>query len=267
MPNNNKTRTRIENVLTIGQKEFLWAILNLVLAASFIALVFFLMPMMKNISDSRYPASTFAVSAEGKTTITPDLAEFSFSVVTEGADATVISDNNNRIMNGAIDFIKSKGINAKDIKTTRYNLNPKYEYDRNRNQSYIIGYELTQSVFVKVRDFDKLAGILGSLPELGVNQISSINFTVENQEQALSDARGQAFARAQEKARTIADQNNVRLGRLVNISEYQNQPYPVYKSAYDAYGLGGESLAVPPSIESGTEEITVMVNLTYEILE
>lgn len=218
---------------------------------------------VKKISDSFYPARTITVLAEGKATVSPDIAKISFSVVSEGVDPGKIADENNKKMTRALDFVKSQGIDEKDIKTTQYNLNPRYVYDEKNRRSYISGYELTQTVLIKVRELNKSGKILGGLPELGINKIGSISFDVDDSEKYLAEARNRAFEKAKAKADAMAKKNGVRIGRVVNFAE--NQGYPVFP-AYESFGrdIKAAALAVP-SIEPGTQEVVVNVNITYEI--
>lgn len=238
--------------------------MNIVLAMLVINGLFFVMPTISKFRASLTPARTIIVSAQGKTTVIPDIASTSFSVVTEGKNPKDITSENSRKLNSAIDFIKSQGIEAKYIKTIGYNLSPRYEYDKNKRASFISGYTLTQTVSVKIRDFAKIGEILGALPTYGVNQISSINFDVEDSDKYLNEARKEAFDKALAKARTMARQNNVRIKRAVTFSESQNvYPYPILFASQLSKGM--EAAAVSPSIEPGSQEVTVMVSVTYEI--
>jgi len=217
----------------------------------------------KKYGDSLMPAKTINVSAEGKVTVSPDIAKLSFSVVSEGANSKLLAENNNKKMNAAIDFAKSQGIEEKDIKTTEYNLSPRYEYDEKTKKTFISGYTLTQTVLVKVRDLNKVAEVLGGLPVLGINQISSISFDIDEPEKYLSEARNQAFDKAKEKAKAMAEKNGVKLGRVINFYEYQSTPY--YQNVR-ALGMGGAEAVQPlPQIQPGSQEVTIQVSVTYEI--
>jgi len=217
----------------------------------------------KKYGDSLMPAKTINVSAEGKVTVSPDIAKLSFSVVSEGANPKLLAENNNKKMNAAIDFVKSQGIEEKDIKTTEYNLSPRYEYNEDTKKTFISGYTLTQTVLVKVRDLNKVAEVLGGLPALGINQISSISFDIDEPEKYLGEARNQAFDKAKEKAEAMAEKNGVKLGRVINFYEYQSIPY--YQNV-KALGMGGaEAAPALPQIQPGSQEVTVQVSVTYEI--
>ncbi len=220
---------------------------------------------LRKIADSQYPVRVVSVSADGKATVAPDIAKISFSVVSDGLDPTKLADENNKKMNGAINFVKSLGIDAKDIKTTQYNISPKYDYDRYTGQSTIYGYTMTQGVLVKVRDFTKVPQILGGLPEYGINQVSGVSFEIEDPEKYLAEARTIAFERAKAKAQAMAKENGTRLKRVVTFSEFGGG-YPISYFAKAEMGMGGDGGApVPPTIEPGTQEVTVNVSVTYEI--
>jgi hypothetical protein len=219
----------------------------------------------KKFVDSLYTARTISVSAEGKVEISPDMATFNFSVVSEGVKPETLSLENTNKMKAAIDFVKSKGVEEKDIRTTEYSLSPKYEYNEKTRKSSIVGYSLTQTASVKVRDLAKVGEVLGGLPDLGINQIGSVSFAVENQEQYIAQARNDAFEKAKQKASVMAALNGVELDRVINFSEYQ-QPYYGYSAKSESLGMGGGDAAISvPQIQPGTQELSVQVNITYAL--
>lgn len=246
-------------------KNWFWSLLNGLIAVAILLGLVGLQAVYKY-QRSLYPARTISVSAIGEASVAPDVATLSFSVVSEGADPEKIAVENNETINKAIDFVKGEGVEAKDIMTTGYNLSPRYEYDERLRRSFIVGYTLTQTIQTKIRDFEKIGAILGKLPELGINQIGSLQFDIDDPEVYLNRARKEAFDEARVKAELMASQNKVRLGRVVNFSEYQSGPpvpLPYYSEA--AFGRGGDAALSVPKIEPGSQEVTVTVSVTYEI--
>lgn len=244
-------------------KDVFWSILTIFLIIITVGAILCL-PLINRYSSSLMPVRTINISAEGKVVAEPDIARFTFSVVSEGVSPELLQKDNTEKMNQAIGYVKSQGVDAKDIKTAEYNLAPRYEYDENKEKSFISGYTLTQTILVKVRDLSKVAKILGGLPEFGINQISSITFEVDDPDKYLADARQKAFEKAKEKAQQLANQNGVKLGKLISFYEYGN-PYPIDYRYIETKGLGGAGAPVIPSIEPGTQEITVQVSVNYEI--
>jgi hypothetical protein len=216
-------------------------------------------------------ANTMAVSAEGKVTMKPDLAIINFSVVTQGQYPSSVQKINDEKMSLAIQYLKDSGVDEKDIKTTSYSLNPQYDYSWCRTTgssdiycpAKIASYILNQGVEIKLRDLTKVGEIMGNLPDKGANEISAINFTIDDLDIPKIEARKQAIEKANAKALLIADAADVNLGRIVNISEGTSYvPYPTsaVKSMEDSSMGRGSS-----PIQTGSNEITVNVIITYEI--
>ncbi|HZX01199.1 MAG TPA: SIMPL domain-containing protein [Candidatus Paceibacterota bacterium] len=215
--------------------------------------------------NSLYPSRSITVSAEGKTTVSPDIAKLSFSVISEGGNPAALETDNAKKVTAAVDYVKSQGVDDKDIRTSSYDLSPKYVYNDTTRKSYIDGYTMTQTTSVKVRDLNKVADILGGLSERGVNQIGSVTFTVDDPDKYLDQARADAFNKAAAKAKLMAEVNRVRIVRVTNFYESQGGPIPYY----DTYSKGGGALgmgtSVAPSISAGSSDLTVQVSVTYEI--
>ncbi len=244
-------------------KNIFWLLLDL-----FLILSLFLGISVFRALD-RYGASlpivrTITVSADANSIVVPDVAKVSLSVVAEGSDPAKLQDDNTRKMVSVIDFVKSQAIDPKDIKTAAYNLSPNYEYDEKKRKSFISGYTSTQSLVITIRDFGKISVILGKLPSLGVNQIQNVSFEVEDSDKFTKDAREEAFKKAFAKANSMARQNGVRLGRVVNFSENSPNYYPKFFGA-EALRLGGVVDFSVPQLEPGSEEINVNVSVTYEL--
>lgn len=211
------------------------------------------------------PARTITVSAQGMTVATPDEALVDFSVVTQGSNPQTLSDNNNSKMSAVMQFVSSQGIASSDIATTGYDLEPNYQYDKNTGTNYITGYTLTQTVEVKVRDLTKVAGVLGGLAPLGVNQIGGVNFTFQNPNEFVAIARGDALTNAQTEAAQMAAQTGASLGEVVTVTESSNVPSPLPVYAMSAGGAGAMSAPTMPSIAPGTENVTDEVTVTYQL--
>lgn len=249
-------------------KKYFWIFLDLLLAALFIGAVVLIVvgaPAMMRFAGSLPSNRTMSVSAEGQAFVTPDIAEGSFSVISQGINPQTLADNNNQKMSAVVQFLKSQGIADSDIKTTSYDLSPNYRYDENTRRNYITGYTLTQTVTVKMRDLNKVAAVVGGLTPLGVNQIGGINFTVEDMEKYLAPARADAIRKAQAKAADLAAQNGLRLGKTVSVNEYQPGPVPYYNAKVYGMGAGAAPVVATPTLQPGTQEVQDQITLTYEI--
>lgn len=232
-------------------------------------------------SKSFEPSSfrSFGVSGEGKIVAVPDVAAFTFSVLTKGGkDISDLQKKNADKVNEAIKFVKAQGVSDKDIKTEQYNLQPEYQYFNCNPGIYsaepvpcppaeIVGYTITQTVSVKVRDFKKAGEVLGGVVSNGANSVSQLNFTIDDPSKLENEAREEAIRNAKEKAVAVAKAGGFRLGRLLGIEEAGGS-YPMpYAMANDGYSGKAmlESAASRPAIEAGSQDVKVVVNLRYEI--
>ncbi|HRR45871.1 MAG TPA: SIMPL domain-containing protein [Candidatus Paceibacterota bacterium] len=222
------------------------------------------------------PERTISFSAEGKVFAKPDIAKLVFSVINQGEDAELVQKENNEKMAKALNFVKEQGIKEDDIKTINYNLNPQYDYswcrEKDSKDIYvscppkIVGYLLTQSVEVKIRDFNKINDLVGGLTQLGINDISMVSFEIEDVEDYKNQARIEAIKKAEARAKLFSQETSIKLGKILGISE-ANVGYPVYREAMKAAdaSLQTPTTTIPAPIESGLEEITVNVTVTYEL--
>jgi len=255
--------------------------LGIVVAVVLIAFGYAILSYANTYSKVAEPSSfrNFSVTGEGKVVAVPDVARFTFSVITEGgADLNALQKENTTKTNRAIDFIKQQGVEDKDIKTQSYNVNPRYQNFRcNRPITLggpeptpcpppeIVGYTIRQIVEVKIRNFKTVGDIIAGAVKNGANSVSQLNFTVDDPEALKSEARNKAIRKAREKARAIAQAGGFRIGKLLAINE-SGFPGPVlYKGASRGIAENYSQEFPTPSIEPGSEEVTVNVSLQYEI--
>lgn len=228
---------------------------------------------------------TFTVSGEGRVVTVPDIAHFTFSVVTEGGtNLGVLQKENTEKMNKAIAAIKAAGVVAKDIKTESYSITPRYQtYSCNQRPIYygsgagsvvpvepcppssIVGYTIAQTVSVKIRDFAKVGDIVKIATESGANTVSGISFTIDDPAAVENEARADAIKKAREKAELIARAGGFRIGRLISINEGGYYPYDRGVVALSAEKGGAPAPVPAPTIEPGSQEVRVNVSVTYEM--
>jgi len=248
-------------------KVWFWVLLDGLVAVLIINIIFFVMPTLGKLGESFAPTHTISVSAQGKTTAIPDIAQVSFSIVAQGANPNDLTTQNNDKMNKVIDFVSGKGVDKKDIVTSAYDLQPNYSYDRTTGKSSIFSYTLTQTVTVKIRDFSKIGDILAGLTPLGVNEVNGPNFTFDDPEKFLALARADAIAKAEEQAQDMVKAAGTSLGEIVTISENGQTPYPIYYKGLSAGVAADASPALPPSpvIQPGSQDIMDTVTIIYAL--
>lgn len=226
----------------------------------------------RSVGRENAPISTITVSGKGEVIAIPDIATISFSVVGEAKQVADAQKQATEISNRAIAFLKEKGVAEKDIKTTYYNIYPRYEYPTKYTaQGYTTGervfkgYEVTQGVEVKIRKISDAGAVLGGIGAVGVTNVSGLSFLVDKEDQIKREARDSAIVDARAQAEKLAKALGVSLGKITNFSEGGNyRPmYAMKTASYDA--MGGAEMAPAPEVPAGENKITSEVTITYEI--
>ncbi|MFC1810390.1 SIMPL domain-containing protein [Patescibacteria group bacterium] len=217
---------------------------------------------------------SFYVQAEGEAVGVPDIAQFSFDVISQGStDIAKTQQENTEKMNAVLDYIDTEGIDKKDIKTLSYNIQPRYSTSRCEDRvcppPKIVGYTVSQSAQVKIRDFSKISSLLSALVDKGANSVSQLSFTIDDPTELENEARADAIQKAKEKAALIAKEGGFSVGRILEINE-NFYPGPIYQKggiemAVSSFDMD-EGMAAPmPAIEPGSQDINVQINIRYEI--
>lgn len=219
-------------------------------------------PAIATAADS-FPPPRIIVSGEGQSTVAPDLALLTLSVMREAKTARAALDANNDAMAAVIAAMKSAGIKDRDLQTAGIQINPRYNYTNKPDGSQeaeLVAYQVTNTLSVRIRDIDKTGEILDKAVSLGVNQGGGISFSNEDPKAAVTEARKKAVADAMAKAKTLAEAAGVSIGRVLEITD-QNiapAPMPINAKAFDAAGA-----AVP--VQAGENAYAVQVTVTFEL--
>jgi len=229
----------------------------------------------KYIGQDVVAKNNIIVSATGEVYAKPDLALLIFSVKTEGETVAEAMTENSGDMNAIIALVKAMGVEEKDLKTTSFNIYPRYEYREkdkemgpypigSEGERVLVGYEITQSLEVKVKNIEKIGDIIQGATGAGANQVGSLRFTIDDEDEFKKQAREDAIQSAKDKAKELADQLGVKLVRITNFSESGTVPgLSYYDYALKGIAVSGEESA--PQIETGENKIQVSVSITYEI--
>ena len=213
-------------------------------------------------------ATLLSLTAQGKSTRTPDLAVFNAGVVTQGVTASEALSANAAAMNRVIATLKKAGIADRDIQTSQISLNPVYsqpEYGPNgipRQEPRITGYQAVNNVTIRSRNVAGFGKVLDALVASGANQVNGPSFQMAEPAAAMDEARLDAMKSARARAELYARAAGLRVVRIVSISEGGgfSPPQPVYMRAMKA-----EAAAAPTPIAVGEVEAEVSLSVQFEL--
>lgn len=242
-----------------------------------VVIIYFAVQTQNNIKAGQYigqdvaSRDTITATGTGEIYAKPDLASMTFSVISEGKTVNEAMADNVGKMNAVIASVKSQGVEEKDVVTAAFNISPRYDYMsecldmtmcKPGERRVLAGYDVNQSLMVKIRDLAKVGTIIEGATAAGANQSGDLSFTIDDPDSLTEEARAKAIKDAKEKAAKLAAQLGVKLVKITGFNEngYRSPIYSMKAEMADVTSSGAI-----PSIETGQNKIEVSVNLTYEI--
>jgi uncharacterized protein YggE len=238
-------------------RAFEGTILTGVVAAALIAML----PLSASYAGDKDMERTITVSATGTAEAEPDQARITSGVATEAPTARDALTANSEAMNKVIAALKTKGIDAKDIQTASFNVEPVMDYSKDGQPPTLRGYRVSNQVVVIVRDLGNLGTVLDDLVSAGANQIQGLAFEVSKAETLKDDARKDAIANALRRAKLLATAAGAEVGQVLQISEETTPDAPVVFAA--PRFAKAQAASVP--VERGTSTLEARVTTTWAL--
>src|SRR5215211_3388693 len=187
----------------------------------------------------------------------PDTATVQIGVEAEAATAKDALAQNSAQAQAVQEKLTKLGVDAKDIQTSNFSINPTYASDGRQ----VTGYHVSNMVTVKIRQLDQAGTLLDQVVQAGANSIQGISFSVENPEALLDQARKAAIENARARATQLAGASGTAVGDVLVISENIGaQPIPMPAFAR-AEGAADQAAPVQPGQQSFSVDVQVTFGL------
>ena len=165
--------------------------------------------------------NTIFAGADGKFETAPDTAVLQFNVLAQEGTSRAAYDKAAQSTEQVRQILRANGIDPKAAEISSFSVNPVYDYKDPKRK--LVGYQVTASVSLKMKDFSKLPPVLQQLSEADINQSQSLSYTLEDIDVAKNKAVEDAYRRARESANAVARASSRTLGELsyasVDVSE------------------------------------------------
>lgn len=212
-------------------------------------------------------AETISIQGTGIITSAPDIAYINLGVNSDAQTARIALDKNNKAMNNIINAIKKIEVENKDIQTSNFSINPRY--NRVQNQQglpEIIGYKVFNNLNITIRNLDDLGAILDKVVTLGSNRINNIQFAIANPQPLEDQARALAAKDAKRRAEIYAATLGFNLGKIIEISEGTSYNQPVMQAKMERGAMMMDAVVSSSApIEAGQQAITSNVTVVWNI--
>ncbi|NDV85415.1 DUF541 domain-containing protein [Aurantimonas aggregata] len=235
-----------------------------------LALVFMLtapLPALAQETGSPTPP-TITVTGTGEASARPDQALATFTVLRTAETARAALDQANEAMREVSGGMRELGAEDRDLQTSGFSINPQYRYDNTEGSQQpptIVGYEVRNTLTVRVRDLARLGEILDQAVTLGVNQGGEIRFDLAEPGPVEDAALKDAVADATATARLIAEAAGVTLGTVRQIHENVGMAPPPMPFATMKMRANGAAESVP--VEAGENSFNASVSMVFAIGE
>lgn len=204
------------------------------------------------------------VVGKGEIQVKPDIAYLSIGVNSAAETAASAQKANAAKIQKVTNLLKNTWkINADDIQTSQFYVQPNYTYNEKDGQK-VKGYTAHHTLTVTYRDMDKIGELLDAASQAGANNIENVRFTVENPERYESEVIAKAVANADVKAGAIAKAVKRELGTVLSVSQPDANVPVLY--ANEALMSKSESDSnAGTQIEAGQVKVSTVLNITYEM--
>lgn len=229
---------------------------------------------MNNFDAIKHPngqVASVSVSGEGEIIAVPDVASVTFTVRESAKTVPEAQKLAEAKIAAGLKGLESLDVDKKDVKTLSYSVYPKYESTCTSygcpptvSSPKVVGYEVAQSVSVKIRKIDKAGEVLGILGKVNIAEMSGPDFTVDDMEKVQADAKAIAIKKAQEKAKVQAEALGVTLGSIISFSDDNGGYYPTMYRA-EAVSLSSGMADAKVSLPVGESVVKSRVTITYTL--
>ena len=190
------------------------------------------------------------VGADGKFESAPDTAVIQFNISVQEDTSQAAYQHASRDAEQVRQVLHANGIEPKSATVGFFSVQPMYDW-KNAKQK-VIGYRVTTDVTLKLKDFSKIGPITQQLADANVSERQTLNYTLENIDEAKNKAVEDAYRRARNSAETVARASGRTLGELsyASVDTFENPRIVV------APRMARAMTAMPNAAPAPTKEFT-----------
>src|SRR3981081_384861 len=156
------------------------------------------------------PISVY-VGADGKYEAAPDTAVIQFNIAVQEDTSQAAYQHASKDADQVRQVLRTNGIEPKAANLGFLSVQPMYDYKNPKHKE--VGYRVTTDVTLKLKDLSKIGPITQQLADANVSETQSLNYTLENIDEAKNKAVEDAYRHARASAHTIAPTSAPTLGR------------------------------------------------------
>jgi uncharacterized protein YggE len=169
-------------------------------------------------------APTIEVIGTAEINVVPDEVSISLNISKTNRDLSAAKSQNDEGVTAILGITRRFGIDPKDVKTDFIIVKEKNERRKipNTDDEYrdvFIGYTVSKTVVVKLRDIKRFEEFFSEVVKAGVSQIGNVTYSTSQLRKYKDEARAMAVRAAREKAAALTRELGQTIGKAVSIEE------------------------------------------------
>ncbi len=208
------------------------------------------------------------VSGQGEVLVVPDEVVFNLSATTVDKDLAIAQRKTDEVVRNVIALARKYQVPATQIQTGHISLEERFsDEEATRRPRVFIGYAVSKSIAIILRDVTKAEDLLGELFRTGITRISSVDFRSTQNRKLRDQARAMAMKAAHEKASAMAKEIGQNIGKAHTIIEegLDHRRYAANVSNVSGFVMGGSVSEEQGAIALGQISITARVVVSFEL--
>jgi uncharacterized protein len=206
------------------------------------------------------------VGADGRYEAAPDTAVLQFNISAQEDSSQAAYQRASKNVDQVRQVLHANGIEAKAASFGSLSVQPVYDY-RSPKQK-LVGYRVAAEVTLKLKDFAKVGPITQQLAEANVSEQQTLNYTLENIDEAKSKAVDDAYRHAHNSAEALAHASGRTLGDLsyASVDTFESpMPVPMKMARAMAVPAGPAAPAPTEDFTPQTVAVTAHVNALFNL--
>lgn len=202
------------------------------------------------------------VTGTAEINVAPDEVILNLGVESRDKDLGIAKAQHDNRVKKIIADARSFGVESKDIQTNTLRMTAEYSEEK---VPRFLGYEMTQTVEIRLKDLAKYESLTSQLLVDGVNRIHSVEFVVRENRKYKDEARLKAIRAAREKATAMATELGQSVGKPWTIFENSANANYYLANANTSLGYMGKAVEEESTVAPGEVSIRASVNVSFEL--
>ena len=223
-------------------------------------------------AQSNVEPPLITVTGQAEVRVPPDEVLFTLAVQNTDRDMLVANKKTDDSVKQVLSIARKNNVKPEDVQTSQISVQPKYNTDdmpydeRNKVQRVLIGYEVSKTVAIRLRDISRFDELLADVLKAGITSLSNLEFLDSQIRKHRDQARVMAIRAAKEKATLLAGEIGQSIGPAYSITEYTPELRASGTLQNSNSSISSDAGTSESAIAPGSISITAQVTVRFRLM-